>query len=102
MFIWFGYYLYNKNILVSIIIGTYIYLILYKYTYIYQLYIIDLIMTILSKYKIENKILDKCKEKKIKCREKKIEDNNKYSPTILSINYTLGQTYKNVYASNIS
>ena len=55
MFILFSYYFCNKNILISIILGTFVYLIPYNFQYIYQLYIIDLLFTILKQNNINIK-----------------------------------------------
>jgi hypothetical protein len=118
--------MYNINIIESIYIGTFIYLILYKYKYIFQIYILDIILGLIwflketqlqkeldKKYQLDQPLNNKSKEylpvknliidqpNTFKDKENiKKKNKQNYIPKEISLNYTLSHTYKNVYSSN--
>ena len=111
MFIWLSYYINNVEIFISIIIGTFIYLIFNNYNNIYQFYLIDLILTFLTYYKKTNKtrVISTDNYKKIDNSINNINNINlkltdniekKYIPKKITLKNTIVHTYNNIYSSS--
>ena len=110
MFVWLGYYLFTNNIIYSIIIGTFVYMLFGEFDNIYNIFICDLIITILLDNKknkdYNKKIINYINTKNAENEKKKnmIKPKPKLNlkPLDISINYTLLQTYNNIYKSESS